>query len=311
MGGDDADDGPAPHPPCATAHGGLSRWERQKLAHSGLTRAIGTALLAAIACGPHVPPPDLSVDPVALLAQVQAAQEKVQRVSGRARVHIKSPRLSGSVEEFVAAEKPDRIRLETFDFFGNVAAVLVADHDRFTFYDAREKVFYRGAPTPANVSRLLPLVLPASELATIVCGSAPLLEGRAVSVTSREDQLLLTLAAGGTGQRLAVGEKASVEESLLRHTEPAPDGAAVETSPAYDLRFDRFREVNRIRFPGQLELVAPAASVEVELRWKSELEVNGPSQPELFHMDPPRHARIVDLAGDAAIPDAAPSPLGE
>jgi hypothetical protein len=270
------------------------------------------ALLAAAACRPHTPPPDLSVDPAALLAQVQAAQEKVQRVSGRARVHIKSPQLSGSVEEFVAAEKPDRIRLETYDFFGNIAAVLVADHDQFAFYDAREKVFYRGAPTPANVSRLLPLVLPASELVTILCGSAPLLEGRAESVTSREGQLLLTLAAGGTGQRLAVGEKASVEESLLRRVAPGPDGAAVETSPAYDLRFDRFRDVGRVRFPGLLELVAPAAGVEVELRWKNELEVNGPSQPELFRLAPPRHARIVELAGDAAIPDAPPpSPLRE
>jgi hypothetical protein len=40
-GSDDADDGPSPHPPCVTAHGGLSRWERQEPALSGLARAIG------------------------------------------------------------------------------------------------------------------------------------------------------------------------------------------------------------------------------------------------------------------------------
>ena len=274
---------------------------------------LAALALATAGCLPATRPlPEgLPAAPAELLAEVRATQGLVARVQGEARLDVTTPQGSGSLTSFVAAERPGRLRIDSQDFFGNVLSAVAVDGGRLTLYDAREKVFYRGAPTPANVSRLLPLVLPASELATIVCGSAPLLEGRAVSVTSREDQLLLTLAADGTGQRLAVGEKASVEESLLRHTEPVPDGAAVETSPAYDLRFDRFREVNRIRFPGQLELVAPAASVEVELRWKSELEVNGPSQPELFHMDPPRHARIVDLAGDAAIPDAAPSPLGE
>ena len=42
----------------------------------------------------------------------------------------------------------------------------------------------------------------------------------------------------------------------------------------------------------------------LELRWKDDLQVNGPSDPALFRLDPPRGARVVDLA-----PGTTPPPL--
>src|SRR6266536_511391 len=89
-------------------------------------------------------------------------------LAGCPRVKIKSPGANGTVTEFAAAEKPDRVHLETLDFFGNPAAVLVAADGRFAFLDARANVFYRGDATPENVARLLPVMIPVEELVVIL-----------------------------------------------------------------------------------------------------------------------------------------------
>src|SRR5512133_1290158 len=141
--------------------------------------ATAVAVICLVGCA-RVPPADLTRDPKALLDQVMAAQARVQRVRGSARVRIGSPGGSGTVTEFIAAEKPDRLHLETLDFFGNPAAVLVAAGGQFAFLDRRESVLYRGEATAENVSRLLPVLVPVDELVTILCGSAPLIDGAPV-----------------------------------------------------------------------------------------------------------------------------------
>lgn len=266
-----------------------------------LPRALVAGVAVALSGCPRAPPPDLSRDPAALLEAVRAAQGRVRSVRGSARVRVESPRVSGTVNQYLAAEKPDRIRLETHDFFGNVAAVLVTDGGRFALYDAREGAYYRGQASPENVSRLLPLVLPPEELAAILCGSAPLLAGEPISAEPRGAQLLLTIGAGAGEQRLAVGAEAAVEASQLRRPGAAGGGEVAER-PDYDLEFEVFRHRGGARFPTEVTLRAPAARVRLQLRWKEDLRVNGPADPASFRLDPPRGARVVELSPGSAAP---------
>ena len=262
--------------------------------------SLALALLASAACA-RVPPADLSRDPAALLDQVRAAQARVQRVRGSARVRITSPDLSGTVTEFVAAEKPDRVHLETLDFFGNPAAVLVAAGGRFAFLDHRAGAFYRGDATPENISRLLPVTMPVEELVTILCGSAPLLPGRALEVGVEGGLVLLTIGLGDVGQRLAVGEGSAVEWSRIRRWEVGPGGAPRELAPAYDLVFTAFQDLAGLRFPREVQLDAASARSRVELYWR-DLEVEPKLDARLFRLEPPRGARVVDLPPGGSIP---------
>ncbi|WP_242347050.1 DUF4292 domain-containing protein [Anaeromyxobacter terrae] len=260
--------------------------------------AVLVAALALAACLPRRPPPDLSRDPGALLAQVRAAQARVQRVSGEARVKVeaKGMRSGVTVREFIAAEKPDRLHVEVLDFFGNVGAVLVAEGGRFQLYDAKERVFYRGEATPENLARLVPLPLPAEDLVTILCGSAPLL-GTPVDVDVRDGVLVLSLEGNGRAQDVRVGDKAAVERASVVAVAP---GAA----PAYSLDFDGFRPLTGGRFPGEVRLRADDPRVRLDLRWDDEIEVNGKLDGVRFSLDPPRGARVVELDRAAApIPD--------
>jgi outer membrane biogenesis lipoprotein LolB len=247
------------------------------------------ALLLASACARRAPPADLAADPAALLEQVERTQARVERVRGEARVRIESPGGSGTVTQFVTAERPDRLRLDALDFFGNPAAVLVADGGRFALLDLREGVFYRGASSPENLARLLPLAIPARELVLLLCGAAPLVAGRPVGISPGDGVLRLTLEGDGVSQRLDVGAGAAVQGSRIAPLsgQPPPPGR-------YDVSFGRFREAGGRPFPFEVRLDAPEARVHLRLIWK-ELEANGVLPEDGFTLAPPPGARVVDL----------------
>jgi outer membrane lipoprotein-sorting protein len=245
--------------------------------------------------------PDLAADPAALLADVRARQEEVRSVRGTAKLRVDSPSLRGTVTEFIAAEKPARLHLETLDFFGNPAAVLVADGDRFGFYDARTRTFYRGDATPENVSRFLPVVIPPAELVTILCGSAPILPGEALEASPRDGRILLVVGLGAIGQQLTVGDRLAIERSRVRRASEDPAAQAA----FYDLDFDDFRRRGGIRFPGEARLDAAGARSSVRLAWRSDLEVNARLDADLFRIEPPRGAAVVELPPGAAPPPSA------
>ena len=251
--------------------------------------ALGLAALAA-GCLPRSrpPPPGLPAEPAALLEEVRAAQGRVTSVQGQARLTAEGPDFAGGVEQFVAARRPGQLRLESLDFFGNVLAVLAVDGDLLALYDARTKVYYRGAATAENVGRLVPVALPPAALVTLLCGSAPILDGTPVDASPVDGALRLTLRRGEALQRLDVGAGAAI----LR----AVDSRAGVVGLEVELEGHRLQ--GGALLPAQVAARAPGARVALSLRWKS-VEVNGPIDPGLFRLAPPEGARVVDLPPSA------------
>jgi uncharacterized protein DUF4292 len=243
-------------------------------------------------CPPRAPPPDLSLDPAQLLAQVRAAQERVTSVRGSVRVRVDGPGAKGSVEALAAAKKPDRVLVQTFDFFGNTAASLAAASGELSLYDSRERTVYRGAATVENLSRLVPVPLSPSDLATLLCGSAPLLDGEAVRASPGRGFVELEIAAGGRRQILRIGTGAAVLSSSV-----AGGGGG-----AYDVAFDGFDAVPGRRFPAEVKVSARDPRAEVQLSW-SDVETGVALDDALFAPAVPRGARVVGLP-------EAPPPAG-
>jgi hypothetical protein len=262
-----------------------------------LARLASLAALAASACAPRVPPPDLSVEPEPLLAQVRAAQAKVRSVRGEARLSVESDAASGAAAQLVAAELPASLRIETLDFFGNPIAVLATSGGRFALWNGREKVFYRGPATPENLALLVPLPLAAEELVAILCGTAPVPAGaRAVSATPGRGFVTLELALeDGRRQVLRVGAGALVERS------------EVQGAGGYRLRFEqRGLEESAPRFPAKVTLASDTPRVSLELTWR-EAEANVSHDPAFFRIEPPRGARVVELGNE---PPPSPFDVG-
>jgi hypothetical protein len=255
-------------------------------------RAAGlaaAALCALCGCHPRRPPPDLSLDPATLLGEVRAAQARVSSVQGRARVSVDSARGSGGGDQELVAERPGRVRITSYDFFGNVVAELAVADGRMALYDARERTFLRGAATPANLARLVQVPLAPEALVTLLCGSAPLLDGEPVSAEPGDGLVLLTLRDGEVVQRLEVGPGAALLASRVRRLTPGG-----EVAEGLDVQFTGRDPGDGLQLPGRLELHAAAAGLDLSLRWR-ELEANQPVDPSRFRLDPPAGARVVDL----------------
>jgi outer membrane lipoprotein-sorting protein len=259
------------------------------------------ALLAATAlaaCAPRAPPPDLSLDPAELLAQVRAAQARLTSVRGEVRARVEAPDGSGTVPAFVAAERPDRLYVQTLDFFGNPAAVLAASGGALSLYDARERVLYRGPATAENLARLVPVPLSPADLATLLCGTAPLLDGVPVRAEPGRGHVTLEIDAGDRTQVLRVGPGAAVLRSAVRAR--GGSGARswqVELVPADATAFPRT--------PPEIELSAEAPHVRVQISWV-DAERNVALEPGIFSPAAPRGARVVDLAGAPPLAPLAP-----
>lgn len=216
---------------------------------------------------------------------MRATQERVRSVRGEVRVRVKAQGKSGSVSAFAAAKKPDRVLVQTLDFFGNTAAELAAAGGELSLYDARERVVYRGAATPENLARLVPIPLSPAELATLLCGSAPLLDGEPVRATPGRGWVELEIAAGPRRQVLRIGPRAAVLSSSLS----VADGG----TGAYQATFGERDVVRGEQFPGEVVLTAPEVSMRVT--W-SEPEPGAALEDALFAPRLPRGARVVDLA---------------
>jgi len=274
---------------------GGGRWRRVEPSAAAVG-AVGAALFAAVAlsaCHPRRPPPDLSAEPAALLAEVRTAQARVQTVQGRARVGVDGPGGAGTLDQFLAAEKPGRVRLEAYDFFGNVVAVLAVDAGALALYDAKEKVFYRGPATPANLARLVPVPLTPEALAMLLCGSAPLLDGEPTAASPGDGVMKLELRRGDLVQRLEIGAGAAVVSS--RVVRLGPDG---EAPVDLDADFAHHERRAGAQVPKDVEARAAGAGVALSLHWRERV-VNEPVDPALWKLEAPKGARLVDLGAAA------------
>ncbi len=248
--------------------------------------ASSLTVLFAGGCVPRKPPPDLSADPVELLAQVRGAQAQVARVQGDVRIRLQKPRRA-AFRGFAAAERPDRLRIEALDFFGNPAGVMVASGGRFALYDPGAKVLYTGAATPENLSRLVPVPVSAKELVAILLGSAPLPEAPPQEAVADGRHLRLRFAEEGATLDAWIGAHALVE----RATRAIGGGKA---PGSWRVEFSDPRAHGDAWFPEYFKLRSDAANVRLELTW-TQVEVNGALDPALFELRPPRGVRVVDV----------------
>lgn len=262
-----------------------------------LRRLLAAAAAALAACTPRVPPPDLSLEPAPLLAQVQAAGAAVTRVQGDARLRLDAPGAKGVVPAWVAVERPDRLHVEVLDFFGNPAATLVAAGGRLAIYDARSRAFYRGAATAENLARLVPLPLSPERLVAVLCGT-PVLSGEPVAADPGRGYVTLELRDGPRSTSLRVGSRAAIVRATFRGGAPA--------LPDHEVQYAAYLDLEWARFPTEVVVTSGDPAVRVELGWK-EPDFVSPAGAALFRMDPPSGARVVDL--DAAPEGRDPVPL--
>lgn len=220
-----------------------------------------------------------------LLKRVDLNESTVVAVKGEARLVIETPRGKGSVGAFIAVATGSRIHLEQLDFFGRPQLVWTTDGTRFGLYDAPNGQFVQGPATPANLARLVPLVMSPEELSSVLLGKAPRLEATSpeLNVDDAKGTYLVTLKRGGAQQRLTIRPPLERVEASSR-----------SGSGAYDLEFGDVGTWGAVTFPRHVTLTAAAAHTRVELTWK-DLALNEPPEESLFEVSAPEGIPVVDV----------------
>ncbi|MGA9522605.1 MAG: DUF4292 domain-containing protein [Myxococcaceae bacterium] len=228
-------------------------------------------------------------DPEAVLKLVAENEARVVTLVGESKVRVDTPQGRGSFSMFVALSRPGLIHFEPLDFFGRPVAVLVVNGDSFGLYQSQENRYYTGPASPANVSRFLPIALPADELTRIMLGVAPRIPHEQAELRIDGQECLcyvLTLRRGDVTQTLQVDPvRLRVKKSVLQ-------GIA-----AYDLEFDDFKELDKDKattFPQEVRLTADGSRIDLQVNYR-DVTLNEAPDLMMFDLTPPEDVPVVEV----------------
>lgn len=249
-------------------------------------------LAAALAVLSACPPPRIDFgprgeidDPEALLKLLDEAEGRVISLDGESKVRVNTPEAKGAFTMFTAVSRPTLIHLEPLDFFGKPQAVLVVNGDRFGLYQAQDNRYYTGPASPENVSRFLPITVPAPELVQIMLGDVPRIPHQRAELKSEPSCrcYVLTLHRGAVTQTLQIHPRSF---RVLK--------SEVRGAPAYDLVLEDYGEYGTVSFPRRVRLLAEEAHVELDLRYENVTLNQGPDLT-MFEVMPPEGIEVVEV----------------
>lgn len=230
--------------------------------------------------------------PPALAALLVRHADAVTALRGEARLRAKLGDGSGSAQQVVVAEAPDRLRLETIGLFGQPALVFAADLPALALFVAEEGRLYVG-PGVARRFALLPRGLGLEELVAVLLGRVPrsALAGAAagsLTVLPRERQYQLDVPIPGSDERwrVRVAADGGYPVGLAR--------LAADGEPRVTVTYDDFRPTGSGLFPYRIEVVEPARALEARIDYE-EIDLNPALPPGAFRLATPRGAVPVEL----------------
>ncbi len=223
-----------------------------------------------------------------LLKRIELAETSVLTLTGEGKLFVDSPQGKGAVSIFTQVSHPSLVHLEQLDFFGKPQGVLTTDGERFGLYDAQSAKYFQGPATPTNLGRFLPVVMPVTELTSLLLGRVPRIHPDATQLRFDPASGLFTL----TLTRGSVVQTLSVSPPSYRVVKSAVVGLA-----AYGLEFGDLSTVGPVVFPRHVALDAAGVKTRVEITWK-DVTLNQAPDLTLFELTGPEGVPVVDL--DAA-----------
>jgi hypothetical protein len=224
-----------------------------------------------------------------LLARVVFAESQIISMKGDGRLGVDSPQGKGSVSLFAAVTHPAYVHIEQLDFFGRPQGVFVTDGENFGLYLAQDGKYFRGPATAANLSRFLPVVMPPSELASVMLGRTPKIPIDQLAMRFDDSLQLFVLTL----------ERGKVRQIL--HVQPPSYRVVKSTAEnlnAYELEFSELTTFNAqtqpVIAPKTAALDAKIARTRIELVWK-DVAVNEAPDMTLFELTPPEGVPVVEV----------------
>jgi hypothetical protein len=245
-------------------------------------RSIGEALaviLLVTACQAPLqgtPLPAGDPLPAALLGSLERRAASIHSVRGLANLSVDSETLRFRRPQRFAAERPDRLRVETLGLFNQIAAVLVTSEGRFQLFEGSQAGLQQGDVTRELLWEVARIDLAPSQIVELLLGTPPRSPGLRIGASLR-------FADGGTRVPLRDAEGRTrmqldfdAEGRLRRCEQWTLFGDAEWTA-----ELDDYRDLAGTPFAFEVKLHFPVHASEAVLRFR-EVELNPELAPELF-----------------------------
>lgn len=250
--------------------------------------------LAGCASLPPAPSPEPLPSPDSLALRLRERQAAIQSYAGQGRLRIKSPGSLYTFDLMVAAVRPDRLRLQAFDFMGRPVLTLITDGREMSLMDYRNSTMYRGAATSENLQRLIPVDLELAQIVTLLSGGQPLSQYVRGDVERKTEM-------GQEMWRLTLFRPGGDLVERVWLTPPQLRVNRVEVGPAredawFQLDFSEYRDVAGLPAPFHIMMADRKAQTEVTVDYE-EFRINPPLPETLFLTPLPQGVKVVPFQG--------------
>lgn len=264
-------------------------------AHRLTASGFPILLLLLTACCSHLAAPvpmtpEVPCSPFLLLRQAGEVPA-VHSLKGIARIKVESPDETFSVKEFIIAQRPGSLRLETLTPLGQPGFYAATDGRELFLYNPSENTHYHGEATPRNLRLIkIPLHLAIEEVVSLVLGGVVLID-------YDPEQSLCSANGDDYRIRLMTGDKKTTQVLTLSRedlrvvaSETFRDGEALTLSVTYG----SYEVDGGVNFPREIAVTFPADRTTVRINYKK-VEFLSEVDSSLFRLDAPQGATTVPL----------------
>ncbi|MCP4678374.1 MAG: DUF4292 domain-containing protein [Deltaproteobacteria bacterium] len=246
-----------------------------------------------LACGPVPPPENAYTNAEDLLDKQREHRDAVRsfRITGRVDHFGEEHRIQGKV--YLFAELPGRLRIELVSPFGNPMSVLTVNKGIFALHDLREGRYLTGPAEPCNIARLVRIPLPPDDVARILIGHTPLIDGNAEVEWDTDGFYQVTIHDGEGTQHLEIGPSRKILP-LKRSRLKDPSDATV-----FDITYDRWNRIGDASMPHEIHIVMPRDKADLLLRYDDEgVELNVDLPEDAWDQSPPPGVKVEQVTCD-------------
>ncbi len=245
------------------------------------------AVLFLAGCGGAHPRPENAIeDPQVVLKALRERAEAMSSLSGQLALEVWQKGERVRLRQLVLVQRPDKIRVDTLSPFDQPLSMMASDGASVSIYSLEKKRFWRGPATPDNLARLVPLRLEGDELAAVLRGSVPVLEGAEAAIDWDADVgcYRIDLTGPARRQRLCVEPKALrvLESSVWRGDELQ-----------YTAKFGQYTDEGP-PVPQRMRFEVPAEDLQVDVR-VVDFKANPAVPEDAFAVEPPRGIEVEPL----------------
>jgi outer membrane lipoprotein-sorting protein len=256
-------------------------------------------VLVGTACTRNIAPPDNAIDdPVELRQAIDARY-----------AHVEDARFLNVVLDYfgdgervrmrqlIVVQSPDRLRVQTrLPGSDEILNLLVSNGETFALHNRDTHEYFTGAPTRANINRLLPVDLSAADVVRVMLGGAP---WDRFDYEPGPPQLRWDTRRGE--YELSVETRARGTLSMyVRHTDLAVV-RVIELDSAgqrvYEYTTSGWRDLQGLALPSYRRFVWPAQNLDFSLD-VGETQLNVELPETLFEFPPPPGSRVIYLEDD-------------